>query len=74
MVVHVDNSQFPLRGVDEPYERWCHRLVAHIRLLEQENEDLRETLRDMERFMRDVNRLQTWLEKGKEDEEDEEDE
>ena len=71
MVRHVDNSQFPFRGADEPYDRWCDRLVAHIRLLEQENEDLRDTLRDMERFMTDVNRLQTWLEKDKEDEKDE---
>ena len=58
-------SNFPLRNIDETYEQWCDRLVAHIRLLEMENQDLRDTLTDLEKFKSainaDVNRLERWL-------------
>ena len=58
-------SNFPLRNIDEAYEQWCDRLVAHIRLLEMENQDLRDTLKDLEKFKSainaDINRLERWL-------------
>ena len=58
-------SNFPLRNIDEPYEQWCDRLIAHIRLLEAENQDLRDTLKDLEKFKvainADINRLERWL-------------
>lgn len=55
-------TEFPIRGEDESYEQWSHRLVAYTHILRNEIDDLKDTIRTMKEFRRAVDRLDRFYE------------